>query len=114
MRTERIPLTKNRRLVGLRGAELQHNSTQRICVTFSHPDYTVGPGLSPDRARLKANLRAWWFGSQLPTPIPPVGNYLAKSEIHPAPKVAFIQLHTLYLIVTNMSNQAVPGVCPEV
>jgi hypothetical protein len=34
-----------------------------VSATFSHPDYTVGPGLSPDPARLKANSRARCFNT---------------------------------------------------
>jgi hypothetical protein len=43
------------------GISLQFGSAQTESATFSHPDYTVGSGLLPDRARAKANSRARWF-----------------------------------------------------
>jgi hypothetical protein len=41
--------------------------------TFFHPDYTVGPGLSPD---LLATGRTRGLGNHLLTAIPPIGNCL--------------------------------------
>jgi hypothetical protein len=76
-------------------------------LTFSHPDYTVGPGLSPDRARHTASSRARRTGNHLPSATPPIGNYLTLGEIHPAPKVVLlrIQLLLLYAIVKGMSSR---------
>jgi hypothetical protein len=76
-------------------------------LTFSHPDYTVGPGLSPDRARHTASSRARQIGNHLPSATPPIGNYLTLGEIHPAPKVVLlrIQLLLLYAIVKGMSSR---------
>jgi hypothetical protein len=49
-------------------------------LTFFHPDYTVGTGITPDRAHFSALV-----GSILLGMLPPVGN---RERIpHPAPKV---------------------------
>jgi hypothetical protein len=47
--------------------------------TFFHPDCTVGPGISPDPARLRRST-----GSRA---VPPTGNCRPLPPAHPAPKV---------------------------
>jgi len=49
--------------------------------TFSHPDYTVGPGFAPGQPPDRGS----WAGVPLDAS-PPIGNWRVP---HPAPKVRF-------------------------
>ena len=73
-----------RKPFGFRGNQCKSRvDPDEPCLTFFHPDYTVGPGISPDRALQKPplvrdNLSRSWA-------LPPVGTYAV--GVHPAPKV---------------------------
>lgn len=63
-----MPLCKN----------LQRGTEKPSVHRFFHPDYTVGPGITPDQRRKRA-------GRGLPAK-----QVTASGELHPAPKTAFI------------------------
>jgi|GEM_PF-1135599 len=56
-------------------ARAQLQTAVRTSPSFSHPDYTVGSGIAPDRAYAARGLRG-------------VGLITAGREFHPAPKDA--------------------------
>lgn len=62
-------------------AAFRTGATGRVLAptTFSHPDYTVGPGITPDLLRPHTRL-----GSRA---VPPIGNCRRTAPAHPAPKV---------------------------
>ena len=83
--------------------------------TFSHPDYTVGPGVAPDPGEFRRTALPWddrLSGPLRPEPsdfpsraLPPIGNWEVPFP-HPAPKVLIIQISTT-LAREGIRSQAV-------
>ena len=77
----------------------RHPSASRLC-TFSHPDYTVGPGLSPDPPYRRQDGTGHGLTRECARAI------TAGGEFHPAPKVTS-DLHVLYYIRIDLTRSPV-------
>ena len=77
-----------------RGYNFSNINSAIIASSFSHPDFTVGSGISPDRLTIAYTISVHRFLTRYP-PNDQFADFTAGWELHPAPK----NLSYLYLII---------------